>query len=188
VLLSKPSDKEITVEMMPVLPPPGEGRASSGVARLEQMPEFSEIAAAARDLGFRVKSFGDGQPSADSMTGRAFMATSEQMINGQRFQIVVMGPSSERVDTVRLQAFGIQTKAARQVLQKQAENILDALDRGQLPESFVQQFYAGQQIGDGGVFNGFCNVSVLQRPLNPNKPSSDDRISLDLLFDKEAER
>lgn len=189
-LFSKSSDTDSKIVIAPKLPPPppSDEKISAGLARLQQMPEFSKVAESARRLGFRVSSFGDGQPSTDSLTGRAFMVTAEQVINGQNFKFVVMGPSSDRVDTVRLQAYGIQTKAARQILQKQAESVLASVNRGELPESFLRQFHAGVQVSDDGVSNGFCNVQVLQRPMNPAFPSNEDRISLDLIFDKAADQ
>ncbi len=185
VVSRKPSDTRAIREFPPLQPkvPPTSDGKSPGLARLEQMPDFSGVAEAGRKIGFKVDSFGTGQTSADSLTGRAFMVTAKQIINGQNFNLVIMGPASDRVDTVRFQAWGIQTAAARKILQKQAETVLAGIKRGTLPPDFLKRFYAGEQVGDDGVTNGFCNVQVLQRPTNPGSPSTQDRISLDLIFD-----
>jgi hypothetical protein len=88
------------------------------------------------------------------------------------------------VDTIRIQAWGVQTKHARQQLEGWATQVLASLNRGQLPDDFVRKLYAGVTVGNDGISNGFCNVQVLQRPVNPGAPSASDRITIDLIFDK----
>jgi hypothetical protein len=156
--------------------PSTEASLSAKLGESQRLPDFGKIAETARVLGYSLRNEGN--------TGHDFTITAKQSIKGQEFVMVVMGPPGNQVDTVRLQAFGIQTKAARQVLQKQAETILASINRGKLPMNFLRQFYAGRQVGDDGVSNGFCNVQVLQMPINPARPSTEDRISLDLIFDK----
>jgi hypothetical protein len=141
------------------------------------MPEYAQVSDVASKLGFQLGGFKNNG-------GSIFMAEATQFIGAREFRFVVMGPASDRVDTVRIQAWGFQTKQARQQLEKWATQVLALLNRGQLPRDFIQQLYAGSNVGDDGMSNGFCNVQVLQRPNNPSAPSADDRITIDLIFDK----
>jgi len=141
------------------------------------MPSYAQVSNVASKLGFQLGAFkGDG----DS----AFIAEAKRFIGGREFRFVAMGPTRDRVDTVRIQAWGIQTKQARQQLERWANQVLSSLNRGQLPHDFIQQLYAGSNVGDDGISNGFCSVLVLQRPISPGVPNANDRITIDLIFDK----
>jgi zinc ribbon protein len=143
----------------------------------KEMPEYAQVSNVASQLGFQLGAFKNNGSSI-------FMVEATQFIGSREFRFVVMGPASDRVDTVRIQAWGIQTKQARQQLERWATRVLASLNRGQLPRDFIRQLYAGDNVGDDGVSNGFCNVQVLQRPSNPGVPSASDRITIDLIFDK----
>src|SRR5262245_3590056 len=137
----------------------------------------AQVSNVASKLGFQLGAF---KGSGDS----GFLAEATQFIAGQEFRFLVMGSARDRVDTIRIQAWGVQTKQVRQRLEKWATQVLSSLNRGQLPRDFIQLLYAGATIGDDGVSNGFCNVQVLQKPINPGVPSASDRITSDLIFDK----
>jgi hypothetical protein len=146
-------------------------------AQNKEMPAYAEVTNMASKLGFQLGNLGNNG-------GPVFMAEATRFIAGQEFRFVVIGPARDRVNTIRIQAWGFQTKQARQQLEKWATEVLASLNRGQLPRDFVRQLYAGANVGDDGVSNGFCNVQVLQRPSNPGVPSANDRITIDLIFDK----
>ena len=120
----------------------------------------------------------------DNNGSSVFLAEAKRFIGDQEFRFVVMGPDRGRVDTIRLQAWGIQTRKARQQLEGWATETLSSLNRGQLPRDFIRQLYAGANVGNDGMSNGFCNVQVLQQPITPGRPSASDRITIDLIFDK----
>lgn len=143
----------------------------------KSMPEYAQVAGVASNLGFQLSAFSDNGSSI-------FKAEASQFIGGREFRFVVMGPARDQVDTIRIQSWGFQTKQARQRLERWATQVLSSLNRGQLPRDFIRQFYDGSNIGDDGVFNGFCNVQVLQKPITPGRPSASDRITVDLIFDK----
>jgi hypothetical protein len=141
------------------------------------MPEYAQVSDIASKLGFQLGVFKNNG-------GSIFMAEATRFISGREFRFVAMGPASDRVDTVRIQAWGVQTRQARRQLETWATQVLESLNRGQLPGDFIQQLYAGANVGDDGVSNGFCNVQLLQKPSNPGVPNANDRISIDLIFDK----
>jgi hypothetical protein len=141
------------------------------------MPEYTQVAVIAGQLGFQLGAF-------KSNGGSIFMAEAPRYIGDREYRFVVMGPSGDQVDTIRIQAWGFQTKQARQQLETWATQVLSALNRGQLPRDFIRRLYAGANVGNDVVSNGYCNVQVLQRPSNPGAPSPSDRITIDLIFDK----
>jgi hypothetical protein len=148
----------------------------SRTAPTREMPAYTQVSRAASKLGFQLGAFeNDGDSS--------FMAEAARFVGGQKFRFVVTGPARDRVDTVRIQAWGFQTKQARRQLERWATQVLASLNRGRLPSDFIRQLYAGSNVGDDGVFNGFCNVQVLQRPISPGIPNPNDRITIDLIFD-----
>src|SRR5262245_2412240 len=148
----------------------------SSAESVKGMPEYAQVASMASKIGFQL--------SVKSNADSSFIAEATKFIDGREFKFVVMGPSSDRVDTIRIQAWGVQTRQARQQLEKWATQMLSSLNRGQLPRDFIRQLYAGSNVGDDGVSNGFCNVQVLQKPITPGRPSASDRITIDLIFDK----
>jgi hypothetical protein len=155
---------------------PGDEKQSRA-APTRGMPAFAQVSNAASKLGFQLGAFNDGG-------GSIYMADAARFIGGQEFKLVVMGPARDRVDTIRIQSWGFQTKQARQQLERWATQVLVSLNRGRLPRDFIRQLYAGSNVGDDGVSNGFCNVQVLQRPITPGVPNANDRITIDLIFDK----
>lgn len=139
-------------------------------------PEYSQALVAAEKLGFELV----GHTNPDL----TFIAEGESHIDGQRYTLVVMGQGGNRVDTIRIQAWGPQTKQVRQRLEEWATETLSSLNRGKLPPDFIRKLYAGVNVGDDGISNGFCNVQVLQKPITPGRPNENDRITIDLIFDK----
>lgn len=156
----------------------------SRIERIKQMPEYAKVDRVASELGFHLGNFEREQVGESSLTGLSFMGDAKQFIGDHEFRFLVMGPAKDRVDTIRVQAWGVQTKQARQRLEAWATKALSSLKLGQLPREFVRQLYAGANVGDDGISNGFCSVQVVQRPINPGIPSSADRITIDLIFDK----
>ncbi len=149
----------------------------SRAAPVRGMPTYAQVSNVASKLGFQLGAFkGDGDST--------FLVEATRFVGGREFRFVVMGPTKDRVDTVRIQAWGIQTKQAKQQLERWATQVLSSLNRGRLPHDFIQQLYAGSNVGDDGVSNGFCNVQVLQSPISPGVPNANDRITIDLIFDK----
>jgi len=146
-------------------------------APANKMPAYAKVVDVAGKLGFQLNAFHNNGSSV-------FMAEAKRFIGDQEFRFVVMGPDKNRVDTIRLQAWGIQTRKARQQLEGWATETLSSLNHGQLPRDFIRQLYAGADVGDDGISNGFCNVQVLQTPITPGRPSASDRITIDLIFDK----
>jgi len=158
---------------------------------IELLPAFSKASETVGKFGFKITALhvdpdSRSYPVEESLTGLIYLGENSQRIGDHTFKVVFMGPTNDRLDTIRFQSWGIQNRQARQRLQRWASNTLASIEKGKLPDDFVQKLYAGETIGDDGVFNGFCNVQVLQRPLNPSNPSVDDRISLDLIFNKGA--
>lgn len=156
---------------------------------IQALPEYSKVRGAVGKLGFNISNYSLAPearqyPDEDSLTGLGYEGESKRFIGRQEYRILVMGPTADRIDTVRLQAWGVQTRAARQQLHAWANAVLTSLQRGQLPPLFVQSLYVGKNIGDDGVSNGYCNVQVLQKPISPGAPNANDRISVDLIFDK----
>jgi hypothetical protein len=147
-----------------------------GLTPTKDMPKYSQILVVAEKLGFELY----GQSNPDS----TFTAEGERYVDGRKYTFVVMGRAGNSVSTIRIQAWGLQTKQARQQLEEWATEALASLNRGRLPGDVVQKLYAGATIGDDGISNGFCNVQVLQKPVKPGNPNENDRISIDLIFDK----
>jgi len=177
----KKRPNQIDVKAVWVSPTPTQNvianEKQSRTAPAREMPAYAQVSNVASKLGFQLGAFkGDG----DS----AFMAEAKRFVGGREFRFVVMGPTRDRVDTVRIQAWGIQTEQSRRQLERWATQVLSSLNRGKLPRDFIQQLYAGSNVGDDGVSNGFCNVQVLQSPISPGIPNSNDRITIDLIFDK----
>ena len=158
---------------------------------IELLPTVKKASETVSKFGFKVatlKADPDARsyPIEESLTGLIYSAEDSQRIGGHTFRVIFMGPTNDKLDTIRFQSWGIQTRQARQRLQVWANNTLASFEKGKLPDDFIQKLFAGETVGNDGVFNGFCNVQVLQRPINPSRPSVDDRISLDLIFYKGA--
>jgi len=158
---------------------------------IESLPMFAKASETVSKFGFNVTAFNTSPdarsyPVKESLTGLIYLGEDSQRIGDHTFKVVFMGPTHDRLDTIRFQSLGIQTKQARQRLHAWSNNTLTSFEKGKLPDDFLQKLYAGENVGDDGIFNGFCNVQVLQRPINPSRPSVSDRISIDLIFDKRA--
>jgi hypothetical protein len=147
-----------------------------GLTPTKSMPKYSQTLVVAEKLGFELY----GQSNPDS----TFTAEAERYVDGRKYTFVVMGRAGNSVSVIRIEAWGPQTKQARQQLEEWATEALSLLNRGRLPGDVVQKLYAGATIGDGGISNGFCNVRVLQKPVTPGSNNENDRITVDLIFDK----
>ena len=158
--------------------------------RITALPKYAKVSETVAKQSFIISHYGlapgaRDYPDESSLTGLGFIGEATRNIGEYKYTVVVMGPTPDRVDTVRLHAYGVQTNQARQQLQTWANKVLAALNRGQLPPSFIKKLFAGESVGDDGVSNGYCNVGVLQKPLKPSGPSIYDRITIDLIFDKQ---
>jgi hypothetical protein len=159
---------------------------------IKTFPKFSEVSEAIKNLGFSgCNSYKSNtirsEPDTDTLTGLLFGCDDyyKKQIGSRKYQVVLLGQSKDSVDTIRFQTFGVFTKEAREQLLKDAELVLAKINKGKIPSEFSKNFYAGKQMGEGnGISNGFCDIQALQSPINGKSSTENDRISLDLVFDK----
>ncbi len=156
----------------------------------QSLPRFAAVREALRTNGFNLSSINAAQGAKEnaspdlSLSGIGYIGDAKQQISGKEYGVVVMGPSATRVDTIRLQNYGVQSKEARARLLGWANLLLAKLEKGSVPNLVVQKLYSGSNLGDDGESNGFCRIMVLQKPIDSKKSSPFDRISIDLVFDK----
>jgi hypothetical protein len=167
VAITSPAPRATVIPPTPILSPsPAESLPSSSNAR--RMPSYSEGLAAAHSIGFTLRQSG------------LSMAEGSRTEGGREYRLVIIQEGAD-VDTLRLQTWGAMTDASRYQLYMWANTILAKLKMGEVPEQTRKALFNGQNIGDDGIFNGFCGVGVLQKPIGSSSSPS-DRISLDLIF------
>lgn len=160
---------------------------------IKTFPQFAKLSETVKSLGYigcnsYRSNTNRNEPVKDNLTGLLFGCDEDykKYVKGQEYKLIVLGQSKDSIDTIRLQTFGVFTKEARDQLIRDASLVLDKINKGKIPIEFSKDFYAGKQMGDGkGISNGFCIIQALQMPINGQKSTENDRISLDLIFDKQ---